>query len=73
MPLTISQLEEIVAELATRPGHEKVRALVYRLLTEGLGAKSQDVTFEQQTFEVRGRMDALLGRTVIEARRAQCS
>ncbi len=69
MPLSISQLEEIVAELATRPGHEKVRALIYRLLIEGVGAKSQDVTFEQQTFEVRGRMDALLGRTVIEAKR----
>ena len=69
MPLAISQLEEIVAELATRPGHEKVRTLIYRLLTEGLGAKSQDVTFEKQTFEVRGRMDALLGRTVIEAKR----
>jgi hypothetical protein len=68
MPLTTDQLEEIITELLTRPGHEKVRALVYRLLTDGLGAKSQDITFEQQTFEVRGRMDALLGRTVVEVK-----
>lgn len=68
MPLTTSQLEEIIAELVTRPGHEKVRTLVYRLLTDGLGAKSQDVTFEHQTFEVRGRIDALLGRTVVEVK-----
>jgi hypothetical protein len=68
MPLTTDQLEELVAELVTRPGHEKVRTLVYRLLTDGLGAKSRDITFEHQTFEVRGRMDALLGRTVIEVK-----
>lgn len=68
MALTIDQLEEVIAELLTRPGHEKVRSLVYRLLTDGLGAKSQDITFEQQTFEVRGRMDALLGRTVVEVK-----
>lgn len=66
MPLTTDQLEEIVAELVTRPGHEKVRALVCKLLTDGLGAKSRDITFEHHTFEVRGRMDALLGRTVME-------
>lgn len=68
MPLTTDQLEEIVAELVSRPRHEKVRALIYKLLTDGLGARSRDITFEHQTFEVRGRMDALLGRTVIEVK-----
>lgn len=68
MPLTTDQLEEIVAELVSRPGHEKVRTLIYKLLTDGLGAPSRDITFEHQTFEVRGRMDALLGRTVIEVK-----
>ena len=66
MTLRINQLEEIVAELVSRPGHEKVRTLVHRLLTDGLNAKSQDISFEHQTIEVRGRIDALLGRTVIE-------
>jgi len=61
-------LHEIVVELVSRPGHEKVRVLLHKLLTDGLGAKSRDITFEQQTktFDVRGRIDALLGRTVIE-------
>jgi len=55
-----------IAELATRPGHEKVRALLHGLLVHGLRIPSTDVSFEEQGTEVRGRMDALLGRTVIE-------
>lgn len=68
MSLSTSDLHEIVVELVSRPGHEKVRVLLHKLLTDGLGAKSRDITFEQQTktFDVRGRIDALLGRTVIE-------
>ena len=66
MALSEGDLQEIIAELLTRPGHEKVRGLLYKLLTDGLGAKSADVKFEHQTFEIRGRIDALLGRTVIE-------
>ena len=42
--------------------------LVYKLLTDGLGASSADIAFEAQTFEIRGRIDALLGRTVIEVK-----
>jgi SAM-dependent methyltransferase len=67
MTLSIDQLETIISELVTRPKHEKVRALLHKLLTDGLGAPSRDVTFEEQTkIDVRGRIDALLGRTVIE-------
>lgn len=67
MALSIVQLETIIAELITRPKHEKVRFLVGKLLTDGLGAPSRDVIFEEQTkIDVRGRIDALLGRTVIE-------
>lgn len=68
MALSEEKLQEIIAELATRPGHEKVRGLLFKLLTDGLGATSRDITFEQQTFEIRGRIDALLGRTVIEVK-----
>jgi len=42
MPLSSERLREIVTELASRPQHEKVRALVYELLVNGLGAKSTD-------------------------------
>ncbi|MGH3626064.1 MAG: N-6 DNA methylase, partial [Sciscionella sp.] len=65
-----TKLKEIVSELLTRPGHEKVRGNLLRLLTDGLGAASTDITFEQQLnrFRVRGRIDALLGRTVFEVK-----
>ncbi len=63
-----SALADIAAELLRRPGHEKVRTLCYRLLTEGLGASSENIDFERQVPEVRGRIDALFGRTVIEVK-----
>lgn len=69
MAIAREHLYEICAELATRPGHEKVRALVYELLVHGLGASSRDVDFERPLPEVRGRMDALLGQTVLEFKR----
>ena len=64
--LTVQDLNELVVELASRPGHEKVRVLLHRLLVGGLGANSQDIDFERPVPEVRGRIDALLGRTVFE-------
>src|ERR1700730_16975622 len=65
-----NRLKEIVSELASRPGHEKVRGNLLQLLTDGLGAASHDITFEKQLsrFRVRGRIDALLGRTVFEVK-----
>ncbi|MBI1886003.1 MAG: N-6 DNA methylase [Chloroflexi bacterium] len=66
MPLADPDLREIVLELLTRPGHEKVRALAHRLLTGGLGAKSTEIDFERRLPEVHGRTDALLGYTVFE-------
>jgi SAM-dependent methyltransferase len=66
LPLPDPDLREIVLELLSRPGHEKVRAIVYRLLVEGLGAKSTEIDFERPLPEVHGRSDALLGCTVFE-------
>ena len=39
-------------------------------LTDGLGASSTDIAFEQQLnrFRVRGRIDALLGRTFFDVK-----
>ena len=59
-------MREIAAELARRPGHEKVRGLVYRALTEVCGAKSADIELEKPIPEVHGRADAILGRAVFE-------
>lgn len=66
MPLSTERLREVVTELVSRPRHEKVRALVYELLVNGLGASSTELDFERRVPEVRGRIDALLGRTVFE-------
>ena len=66
MPLSTERLREIVLELASRPRHEKVRALVLSLLVDGLGASSTEVDFERSVPEVHGRIDALLGRTIFE-------
>jgi hypothetical protein len=60
------RLREIVRELGSRPKHEKVRALIYSLLVDGIGAPSSEIQFERKLPEVHGRTDALLGRTVLE-------
>src|SRR3990170_8671984 len=69
MALSSERLRQIVTELVTRPGHEKVRVLVHSLLVEGLGASSTEIDFEKPLLEVRGRLDALLGNTVFEFKR----
>jgi hypothetical protein len=67
--LSRDRLAEISGQLARRPGHETVRAVVYQLLTEGLDIPGQDIQFERPLPEVRGRADALLGDTVFEFKR----
>lgn len=69
MTLSPRRLTEIVLELVGRPGHEKIRALMYELLVYGLGASSTDIHFERPLPEVHGRLDALLGQTVFEFKR----
>lgn len=64
--LTAEDLDALVVELTSRPGHEKVRVHVHRLLVDSLGADSRDILFEKPVPEVQGRLDALLGRTVFE-------
>ncbi len=66
MPLTQQQLTDLVHELSSRPKHEKVRSLVYDLLVHELGVRSTDIEFEKPVWEIRGRLDALLGQTVFE-------
>ena len=64
--LSNEQLDEIVLELSRRPGHETVRSDVRQLLIDGLLVPRDDVQLEKRIPEVRGRIDALLGRTVVE-------
>ncbi|QQS13858.1 MAG: SAM-dependent DNA methyltransferase [Rhodospirillales bacterium] len=64
--MSSERIAETVARLATKPGHEHVRAGIRDLLIEGLGADPKDVDLEKRVPEARGRIDALLGRTVFE-------
>lgn len=66
MPIAEQRLFDLAAELARRPGHESVRTCVSSLLTEGLGAELRDIAHEHRVVEAKGRIDALLGRTVLE-------
>ncbi|MGE5504064.1 MAG: N-6 DNA methylase [Actinomycetota bacterium] len=66
MPIERHRLEAVFHELARKPGHEKVRALIHELCVVGLHIPENDVRFEVQVPEVRGRMDALLGDTIFE-------
>ena len=72
MPLSPERLNEIVADLANRPSgvvpgrHEHVRVRVTELLEQGLGADISAIGHEVRVVEARGRIDALLGRTVVE-------
>ena len=66
MKINSKALSELAHELSERPGHVKVAALLHQALTQGLGARSRDIDFERPLPEVRGRADALLGRTVFE-------
>lgn len=63
------RLSQIVHALASRPGHEPVRFNVTTLLVDGLGADHSEVRLEMPIPEVRGRVDALVGRTVFEFKR----
>lgn len=60
--------KEILFHLSRRPGHDEVKADFRSLLTEEFGADIQSVDFERRVPEVRGRIDALIGRTVFEAK-----
>ncbi|PKP67940.1 MAG: hypothetical protein CVT83_07535, partial [Alphaproteobacteria bacterium HGW-Alphaproteobacteria-5] len=60
------QLTQLLRELAQRPGHEGVRVRLYQIMTERLNASRADIDLERRIPEVQGRIDALVGRTVIE-------
>jgi hypothetical protein len=60
---------ELLNDLATRPGHNEVKADFRDLLVEEFGVELGALDFERRVPEVRGRLDALIGRTVFEAKR----
>jgi hypothetical protein len=60
---------ELLHHLATRPGHDEVKSDFRQLLVEEFGVELGALDFERRVPEVRGRIDALIGRTVFEAKR----
>ncbi len=60
---------ELLRHLASRPGHDEVKADFRGLLAEEFGVRISDVEFERRDPAVMGRLDALIGRTVFEAKR----
>jgi hypothetical protein len=62
-------LPQIVANLANRPGHESVRALVADILRYGFGVEYHQIDHEVRLPEVHGRVDTLFGSVVFEFKR----
>ncbi|HEY5208926.1 MAG TPA: N-6 DNA methylase [Stellaceae bacterium] len=68
--MTVSDAtDELLRHLARRPGHDEVKADFQQLLIQEFGIARGDLEFERRVPEVRGRLDALIGRTVFEAKR----
>jgi len=59
---------EILRHLYAKPGHDEVKADFRQLLVDEFGAALADLDFEKRVPEVKGRIDALIGRTVFEAK-----
>ncbi|MDK1022115.1 MAG: N-6 DNA methylase [Candidatus Hydrogenedentes bacterium] len=60
---------KLLRHLASRPGHDEVKADFRQLLIEEFEVELGALEFERRVPEVRGRLDALIGRTVFEAKR----
>ena len=62
-----SRTLDLLRHLSTRPGHDEVKADFRQLLIEEFEAELGDIRFETR-IEVKSRTDALIGRTVFEAK-----
>lgn len=60
---------DLLRNLARKPGHDEVKAYFAQLLVEEFGADRASLRFEKRQPEICGRLDALIGRTVLEAKR----
>lgn len=59
---------DLLRHLAGRPGHDEVKADFRQLLVDEFQVELGAIDFERRVPEVRGRLDALIGRTVFEAK-----
>lgn len=69
MPLS-SETESLLRDLARRPAnHDNVKASFKELLVREFGMERSALDFEVRAPVIAGRLDALVGRTVFEAKR----
>lgn len=61
--------QSLLTHLAGKPGHDEVKADFRQLLIDEFGAEIGALHFERRVPEVHGRLDALIGRTVFEAKK----
>jgi hypothetical protein len=67
-PVTAQSTIDLLRHLAGKPGHDEVKADFRQLLIDEFGAELSALEFERRVPEVRGRLDALIGRTILEAK-----
>jgi hypothetical protein len=60
------QLPALIAQLASRPGHEQVRVALTRLIVDGLGREVGAIDHEYRMPLIGGRADTLFASTVFE-------
>lgn len=63
-----SRTTELLEHLASKPGHDEVKSDFRDLLVREFSVALSDLDFERRVPEVKGRIDALIGRTVFEAK-----
>ena len=68
MALSATTLD-LLRNLARKPGHDEVKAYFLELLIQEFDADRAALRFEKRQPEICGRLDALIGRTVLEAKR----
>jgi hypothetical protein len=64
-----TESKDLLRDLARRPGHDAVKAGFRDLLAREFGVELGALEFERRVPEIRGRLDALIGRTVFEAKK----
>ena len=58
----------LLEDLARKPGHDEVKADIRELLVTEFQVERSEIDFETRGPEVRGRLDAILGRTIFEVK-----
>lgn len=64
-----AETSALLRQLASKPGHDEVKAYFLDLLVREFGIQRGALNFEVRQPVIAGRLDALVGRTVFEAKR----